>query len=218
MKNEILTIFFSLMFLLVGNTVNAQFSSQNEEFICIVEDTITFKLSNEDAFGTFYIGKGIFFRYKDKLCIKQILDINSNVVVVNRKQKLGYTQFLVLESSGKPMKYVSVKIKDANTGKTLIDKNTNENGKLQLNNFEEDKIKGTYVNVILESVGFYAKNELLISPNSYYIFKSQLHYPFTVFNNVNDIKINELNPLYLRLRFNKKVKDLKLVNDKSCKF
>lgn len=191
-----------------------KYSSEKDEFLCISGDTLTFKLSNEDAFGSFCIGKGLLTRQNDKIYIKQVLDLFSNIVSVNSKRELNSIQFSVFEYSGNPMEYVSVKIQDTCNGKVLFERNTNENGNIRLNDVEEKRLTESSAKIILESVGFYAETELSVSSDTHYIFKCQLDYPFTVFNSVKDIEIIQLSPSLVRIRNKKKEKILRIINGK----
>ena len=222
MRNKTVIVFFSILFVLVNNMLNAQSKyrfENEEEFVCISGDTVTFKLSNEDAFGSFYIGKGLFTRNKDNLCIEQILGMSSNIVSVKIKQESDFVLFSIFEYSGDPMEYVSVKIKDTKTENTLLDRTTNKKGELKLSDIEENKLNEHTVKVILESVGFYAEKELLVIPNNHYTFKCQLNFPFTVFNKVSDVRINQLTLLQLKVKYKRKIKVLQLTDSEDpCNF
>lgn len=222
-KNSRFIIFFLILFmsnLIFGqNTYNGKFGNSKGECIRIENDTISFKLFNNDAFSSYTIGKGLIKFRKSKITIKKILPIIDLTTSLQKKNtdESGIKIFL-LDNDGNPFEYANIKIKDSKTGKIYLEGISNDKGAFIIDEFLTEKIENKNVTIYMEYVGFFYEKELVFESRHEYTFKSLINFSFHILKNKINITFKLIENNCLSVKYNKFNTVLELLkNDEVCK-
>jgi hypothetical protein len=194
--------------------VDAQVYRNSEgELVCISADTIFFKLSNRDAFGTFGIGRGFIAPNESSFHIKKLLSVNQHTSSVS-KMKVMHSgiSITVLDYESRPMEFSVVSIKNRENGKIYFKGNCDKEGVILLNKRQLEKLKNVNIEISIESVGFFATHHLVLDPGNKYTIISLVSYPFSIINEKQNVDFKFLEGNRLLVNFNSSTTMLELEN------
>ncbi len=167
----------------------------NNEFVCFCGDTISFRISNKDAFGTYTIGKGEYkLNKKGKLCLKDFDLTKSLTSYVNKYPNENRSIVLTaVWADSTPVKFATVNLK---TDKLDIQTFSNAEGKVYLTKEQAELVKDVEVELVIESVGFKTKKTMTLLPGFVYVFRSSTD------DNVPSLPIEEEKKIYFEFEKN----------------
>lgn len=186
------------------NTFNGKFGNSNGECIRIENDTVSFKLFNNDAFGSYTIGKGLIKFRKSKITIKKILPI-IGLTTSLEKEKIDENgiKIILLDNDGNPFEYANIKIKETKTGNIYFEGTTNDKGFFITDEFQTKKIENKNITIFMEYVGFFYEKELVFESGYEYTFKSLINFSFHIKKSKKNIVFEPLENNCLSVKYYK---------------
>ncbi|MBK8445129.1 MAG: hypothetical protein IPL35_17755 [Sphingobacteriales bacterium] len=196
-------LLFSIV-LLVYEITQAQIVSdglyvneESKEFVYINNDSIQFRLSNKDAFGSFSIAKG-YFEYKggDKYYIQSehIGEESSVINVIARKDSLISVKVLYKDNT--PIMFASVYFKEVNKSEKDFEFVclSDAEGGIVLNENQVGELHNKELLLQVEALGFSTAKNVVLKQGYEYVVQSAIsdEYPFTLFK-TGKILMNEIN-------------------------
>lgn len=195
------------------------FGNGTGECIRIENDTISFKLYNNDAFGSYIIGKGLIKSIKSKIVIKELLPIIDLTTSLTKESiNENGIKINVLDNNDDPFEYANIRIKDTKTGQIYLEETCNNKGAFIIDEIQTKKIKNTNVTIFLEYIGFFCEKELVFESGYKYTFKSLINFSFFLLKNKKNIafKLVENNCLSVKYKKTNFILEL-LRNGEECK-
>ena len=198
-----LSIVFYLIFL-TQTLIEAQgisdgvyVNEKTDEFVCFYNDTIQFRISNQDGFRSFSIGKG---KYKaNKRGIYHLLPCNSISEQISKVKRYRRNDSLVvikaLHKDSTPNMFAYVYIDDVKSKKgSILAGICNKNGSLSLSADQINKYTKKKLFIQIESLESSTKNMAVLERGYDYEIWSILprKYPFSVIS-TGTILIKKLN-------------------------
>jgi hypothetical protein len=183
---------------------NGLFTNDADEFFCIDNNNIWFRINNNDAFGTFTIGKGKFeIDKKGKLHLKNSSSLISKTSII--KQYPRNDNCIVITAiyeDSIPMQFVKIEIEDLqNKGHSFI-YSTDINGQLLLS---EEQIKffiDTNVSIRIVTLGFTTEKTLKLIRGYDFVIQSTIpsKIPFHIVGKTNKIIIKEIDTQRIKVK------------------
>lgn len=192
---------------------NSMYYNERNEFICFRQDTLYYRISNRDAFGTYSIGKGLFkLSKKYKICeLKSNLMLDQNSLISSHKLNNNDLIISVEDKIGNPLEYVFISIKNKNDNNPIISAVSDEHGNLNLSNEIIDLIDGKQIVIEIKTIDFVTEKTVVIKSGYNYIVHSLIsrNYPFTINN--KKIKFINMGPQIITIKYgNNKKTSLKI--------
>lgn len=169
------------------SSFNGLYVNDADEFICFNNDSVCFRISNNDAFGTFIIGKGVFKSEKsNKYCIlksHQILSHTSMLDIHPRNDKELVIN--VLNADSIPLEFAKINISKIEDESSIIICYSDKKGQLILNTEQISLLSGGKVLIQVETIGFVTNKILELKRGYSYVIQSIISskYPFTINKN-----------------------------------
>lgn len=177
------------------STLNGLYVNDADEFICFNNDTVCFRIHNNDAFGTFTIGQGKFVASeRNKYCIFYSNQITSHTSMLVKQPREDKELIInVLNDDSIPLKFAKIIISKTQVDSSIIICYSDENGQLILNSEQIKLFSGEMVSIRVETVGFFTEKTLNLECGYNYLIQSviQNKYPFTI-NKNEKIKIKNV--------------------------
>jgi len=169
---------------------NGLYSNSEGEFVCIKDDSISFKLSNFDAFGSYSICLGTFQIHNKVIRIRSdtIEKLTSQFSLLSRNDDL--IQINLLLNDGSPLIFSSVTIVyQYNDEYLVLNKVTDIKGVVLFNQEESFKLNGTFAQILITTIGFRTRQEVQFRNGMTYIIQSKIIDDLPVFIISNHYKL-----------------------------
>lgn len=153
-----------------------------DEFICLKKDTVSFRLLNNDGFGsyTFFYGTYELKQHTLKLGENLIEKFTTNLEETTGIDSIIQIQLFYNDST--PMKFAQVKIYMEKKRCRIVYKQSDHNGQLHLRTEEISDLLNSPVTIKVQILGFNTKQSFVLKIGKKYILKSKIYndYPFTM--------------------------------------
>jgi len=224
MKKKIFRLFIIIILYYISISVYAQYplnglyiGPKQNEFICIKDDTLAFRIYNDDAFGTYSLFYGTYYiKGNHLICRDNMVFPFTSVVIQKRQEDTSEFRLQLLYRNGEPM---------INTNVSLISDLVNINVHSDLNGFVKFSIKdiermsGTSIMIHIKTLGFETEKNVKLELGYIYLIKSTIPDEIPFFISTENAKLRiESDSQKLLLKYfdyKQKYKLITLEND-SC--
>lgn len=204
---KVFLIYFSIIMfqyqIIAQSPFNGLYVNDADEFICFHNDTVCFRISNNDAFGTFILGKGNFEAGKNnKFCILKSTHIISHTSTLDKHPRNDKELVItVLNADSIPLEFVKISISKIQDESSSIVCYSDKNGQLILNTEQIGLFSEGKVSIHVETIGFITEKILELKRGYSYVIQSVIpnKYPFTI-NENKKIRINIVSNNKIRIK------------------
>jgi hypothetical protein len=207
-KYCVLVIVFQYQ-IIAQNICNDFYTNKKGDIVCFDKDTVYYKIFNNDAFGTYTIGKNKYQINKNGKCyILNTSSIKSQTSILNIiPRKDDSLNITILNSDNHPMEFAYIKItskKKKSLSTTYI---SDKDGKLFLEEEQINSLKNLIVSVCVSFVGYTTEKEMELKRGYNYVFKSTIstETPF-IFDKTKKKSITHVDSQKIRIYFGKSLK------------
>ena len=170
-------------------------NEEKSEFICFENDTVSYKIFNNDGFGSFTVGKGRYeIKKKGKYCILKTNIIAQQSATIKKHprsdEKLSIT---VQYANSVPMNFVKLSIANSKNISSIKNYNSDINGKLTLNAEQISFLNDAEATISVDYLGFTTEKNAALEIGYDYIVQSVIRdeFPFVI-DEYNKIKISKI--------------------------
>ena len=179
-----LTLLYSFFLLSSMLTTNAQAMSsglfvnkERNEFVIIRNDTIQFRIFNDDAFATFTIGEGL-LKSKENgshTIVASTSFIEKTSVLYSYPRNDNRLSIQALGQDGLPMAFATIKISQLQRRPYVMRGHSDESGRLHLNLEQIDQFDKTDVSIHVSLIGYTpTKKKVQLKKGYDYIIRSRI--------------------------------------------
>lgn len=170
--------------MIAQNSFNGFFINEADEFICFNNDTVWYRIKNNDAFGSFSIGKGSFEAVENKNYFKLSPNqIISHTSIIEKKARRDKELVItILDEDNTPFEFVQISISKILDESSSIICYSDEKGQLCLSKEQINLLNEGKVSIHVETLGFETEKIMELKPGYNYIIKSVIpnKYPFSI--------------------------------------
>jgi len=166
---------------LVPFKMNAQpikdgFYTNENGFICIKSDSISFCLANHSAFDTYQAILGTYIFRNNKLRIKaaSLENLNSNLEFTKSNDSLSNIKLIQID--GEPLEFTSVRITWLDNGKLKTYINYSDRfGNVVINHNLYKNWLNKKITILIQSIGFETRQSLSFEKSTNYLIKLRMN-------------------------------------------
>lgn len=182
-----LTLLLLLFFIRIEAQVfenGLYYSEDRNELICLKNDTISFRLYNNDAFNTYTLFFGSYISSNDKIKLKNNMVYSEVSHITENTVKNDLIQIYLFYKDNTPIKFAQVTLYNKSGKKEIIKKYSDNEGYLKFNKKELNNLLNLHIKVKIETVGFITEQLILLRLGKSYSIISKIpkSIPFTVVN------------------------------------
>jgi len=196
------------------NTFSGLYTNEKEEFVCFNNDTISYRLYNNDGLIIFNIGKCNLDTDKKKYyLLDSKLILNQTSILTIQRRNDNRMSITILDRDSIPMQYVRVSITKRGDKKPILIVLSDGNGYFDLFNKESKESLSLIdedVSININSLLFETEKTLKLKRGYNYIIHSTIpvKYPFAVFKGEREIVINKLDNDIIEVKIGDNLKSI----------